>query len=72
MLAQLTGGNGAVRPWAGLACGVMADLLSRSPTNAARIGSLQLGVRSALDDEKDPAKLGAFAIAAGIMADVEA
>ena len=72
LLAQLTGGNGAVRPWAGLACGVIADLLSRSPTNAARIGSLQLGVRSALDDEKDPAKLGAVAIAAGIMADVEA
>ncbi len=71
LLAQLGEGKSSVKPWAGIACGVMADMLSKG-TVQSKIGTLQMAVRSALEDEKDPSKLGAFAISCGIMSDVEA
>ena len=71
LLAQLSKGKGSVKPWAGLACGVLADLLAKG-TFQSKVGTLQMAVRSALEDEKDPSRLGAFAVSSGIMSDLEA
>ncbi len=72
LLGQLGAGKSSVKPWAGLACGVLVDLLDRAPARTATIGMLQAAVRAALEEEKDPSKLGALAISAGIMNDLEA
>jgi HEAT repeat protein len=71
LLAQLSDGKSSTKPWAGLSCGVMADKLSKANNSASQIPTLQTAVRSAFKDEKDPSKIGAFAISAGIMNDVE-
>lgn len=71
LIGQLADGKSSVKPWAGLSCGVMANDLAKVPAYSAKIPGLQGAVRSALGDEKDPSKLGAFAISAGIMSDVE-
>jgi HEAT repeat protein len=70
LLGHLAEGKSTVKPWAGLACGVMARQLGdyRSP----KVASLQEAVRTALQDSGDPSKLGALAISAGIMGDIEA
>ncbi|MEQ1895156.1 MAG: HEAT repeat domain-containing protein, partial [Planctomycetota bacterium] len=73
LFGQLSGGKGNLQSWAGLACGVMGNQLKKSSSpNAGRIGSLQMAVRTALAEEKSGEKLGAYAISAGIMGDVEA
>ncbi len=72
LLAQLADGRAGVRSWAGLSCGVLARKLSDAGFTSPAIPSLQQAVRSALEEEKDPARLGSFAIACGIMGDVEA
>jgi HEAT repeat protein len=73
LLAQLADGKSSVKAWAGLSCGVMANKLAESSSASSKIPTLQSAVRTAMEDEgKDPSKLGAFAIASGIMGDVEA
>ena len=72
LFGQLDGGKGNLQSWAGIACGVMANQLARSNPSATRIGSLQTAGRTALGEEKSGDKLGAYAISAGIMKDVEA
>lgn len=72
LLRQLGEGKGNTRPWAGLACGVLADLLGKSSAHTTTIGALQQAVRGALEEEKDPSRIGALAISAGIMKDLEA
>ncbi|MSR63209.1 MAG: HEAT repeat domain-containing protein [Planctomycetes bacterium] len=72
ILAQLSEGKSVVKPWAGLACGVMARKLNDTNVNSSKIPTLQQAVRTAFEDEKDPSKLGALAISSGIMGDVEA
>jgi HEAT repeat protein len=73
LLSQLADGKSSMKPWAGLSCGVMANELAKASNNSSKIPVLQGAVRSAIDDDgKDPAKLGAFAISAGIMGDLEA
>ncbi len=72
LLEQLADGKSSVRSWAGLSCGVLARKLSDAGFTSPAIPSLQQAVRSALQEEKDPSRLGAFAIACGIMGDVEA
>jgi HEAT repeat protein len=71
LLAQLADGKSSTKAWAGLSCGVMADKLTKANNSASQIPTLQAAVRAALKDEKDPSKLGAFAISSGIMNDVE-
>jgi HEAT repeat protein len=71
LLQQLVDGKSTVKPWAGMSCGVMANKLAKANNQSAKIGALQSAVRQALGDEKDPSKVGAFSIAAGIMQDVE-
>jgi HEAT repeat protein len=69
---SLTQGKGGTPAWAALACGVMARELSGREEHLATVDALQRGVRTALAEQgKDPSRLGAFAIAAGIMGDVE-
>jgi HEAT repeat protein len=73
LLAQLADGKSNIKAWAGLSCGVLVNELTKASNTSSRIPTLQNAVRTAMEDEgKDPSKLGAFAIAAGIMADVEA
>lgn len=72
LLSQLSDGKSSMKPWAGLSCGVMANQLAKSNTQSSKIPTLQAAVRNAMADEKDPSRIGAFAISSGIMADVEA
>jgi HEAT repeat protein len=71
LLAQLADGKSGVKAWAGLSCGVMARKLQDAKINSAKISTLQGAVRVALDDKGDPSRIGALAIASGIMGDVE-
>jgi len=72
LLAQLAEGKSAVRPWAGLACGVMVHELVGAKVESARIPVLQQAVREAFAEEREPARLAALAVSSGIMGDVEA
>jgi HEAT repeat protein len=72
LLAQLADGKSSARPWAGLACGVLGERLARTGGGTAVLASLQSAVRSRLGEEADPSRLGAYAIASGLMGDVEA
>ncbi|HEX6882563.1 MAG TPA: HEAT repeat domain-containing protein [Planctomycetota bacterium] len=71
LLSQLADGKSSTKPWAGLACGVMADKLVKAGNSSSQIPTLQGAVRAAFKDEKDPSRVGAFAISSGIMNDVE-
>lgn len=72
LLARLAGGRGNVKAWAAISCGVLANELARTNEGTTRIATLQSAVRIALDEEgKDPSKLGALAIAAGLMGHIE-
>ena len=72
LVTQLTEGKSGVRSWAGLACGVMGRKLGDANFNSPRISTLQGTVRSCLQEEKDPDRIAALAISAGIMGDIEA
>ncbi len=70
LVESLTQGRQALRPWAGLALGVMehARLEGGAEPAAAAVGAL----RDALRDCTTPADLGAYAIGAGIARDADA
>jgi HEAT repeat protein len=72
LVTQLTEGRSGARPWAGLACGVLGRKLVDANSSTPRISTLQGSVRASLQDEKDPERIGALAISAGIMGDIEA
>jgi HEAT repeat protein len=73
LLAQLTEGKGLRKAWAGLACGVFGHELIARRAHGETIATLQRAVRTSFaEDGKDPARTGAFAIASGILGDVEA
>ncbi len=71
LLRQMIDGKGTLRPWAALACGVLGHALLRSDPAAPLADRLRRGVRSVLADERDPSRLGACAIAAGLLRDRE-
>ncbi len=71
LLAQLVDGKHALRPWAGLACGVLCRELARASVASPAVATLQRAVRTALEGEVDPSKIGAYAIAEGLMGDRE-
>jgi HEAT repeat protein len=73
LLEQLTKGRGHMRPWAGLAIGVMESELSdmgelQDPGSREALANL----RNALVEEPIPERVGAYAIGVGIAGDVEA
>jgi len=72
LLTQLADGKSNVKPWAGLASGVMVHELNERKFQSSSIVSLQEAVRTSLSEEKDGSKVGSYAISSGIMGDVEA
>jgi HEAT repeat protein len=72
LLDHLSKGRASVRPWAGLAMGVMARRLQDAGLTHPKVVAMGEALRVTLAEEKDKSKLGAYAIAAGIMADREA
>ena len=72
LTGQLAKGKQLARPWAGLSCGVLGRGLADTSSGDPRISELQSAVRDVLSGEKDNSKIGAYAIASGIMGDVEA
>ena len=71
LVEQLQNGKSALRPWAGLACGVLGHELRRLGTAAPTLEELRRAVRTTLEDERDPASVGAYAIGAGLLGDLE-
>jgi HEAT repeat protein len=71
LLTQLGGGNGNVRAWAALACGILArEQLQQQRLDG--VAELQRAVRLSFEAESDPQQVGAHAIALGLMNDIEA
>jgi HEAT repeat protein len=71
LVHQLTEGKSTVRAWAALASGVLGHALVRADPREPRLARLRSAVRARLEDERDPARLGAAAIAAGLLGDAE-
>lgn len=72
LLAQLADGKAPTKAWAGLACGVLGAKLADTQLVSPRTAVLEQAVRTTLDEERDPQRVGALAISAGIMGDIEA
>jgi len=66
------GGKQSLRPWAALACGVLVHGLLEAQVTSTWIEPLRRVVRTSFEDEKDPSKLGAYALGSGLMDDHEA
>ncbi|MFT5688579.1 MAG: HEAT repeat protein, partial [Planctomycetota bacterium] len=74
LLDVLAKGKSTMKPWAGLSIGVMGRRLSdnsTSPFGTARLIDLQRALRSSLEDEGNPQRVGAYAIGTGIMGDLD-
>lgn len=73
LLTNMTKGKSSVRPWAGLAVGVMerAILDTNKAGQTPSAGSKE-SLRTALKECADPEQLGAYAIGCGICKDLEA
>ena len=69
LIHELTRGKKSIRPWAGLAIGVMGAKLSGQDGALAQMESAAKVLRENLAKETNPSRLGAYAIAAGIMRD---
>lgn len=70
LLASLTKGKSHIKPWAGIAVGVMErGLLDDGQVQSA---SAKETLREAFKDEKSPSNMGAYAIGLGIAKDIEA
>ncbi len=71
LLAQLSKGKDTIRPWAGIAIGVMGRELAKASLSSPSVTDMQDALRSALKEEKDKSRLAAYAISTGIMGDKE-
>ena len=71
LLGQLSKGKSSIKPWAGLSIGVMHRELAKANVSSAHMAAMASALRMALDEEKDKAKLGAYAVGVGIMRDIE-
>lgn len=72
LLKQLERGKSTIKPWAGLAIGVLGRKLKEQGTAPPELVALGDALRSALKAEKDKSRLGAYSIGVGIMGDQEA
>ena len=72
LLGQLSRGKSTVKPWAGLAIGVMCDEIANAEITTAVTESMKEALRSSLRDEKNDQEIGAYAVATGISKDIEA
>ena len=73
LLKQLSRGSSTVKPWAGLSIGVLGYELKKDTQMAATgtLTDLSQALRTSLEEEGDKSRVGAYAIGAGIMGDVE-
>ncbi len=71
LVGQLTKGKSTLKPWAGLAIGVMSRSLADNDVTHASVATMGEALRRELANEGDKSKIGAYAIALGIMTDVE-
>jgi HEAT repeat protein len=74
LLLNMTKGKSSIRPWAGLAIGVMERAILDNNNNAGQTpsGTSKDSLRLALKDCADPEQLGAYAISCGICKNIEA
>jgi HEAT repeat protein len=63
---QVYDGKSFLRPWAGLASGVMCWWLASESAAQPWLETLQRALRSSLEDERSTERLGAFALGAGL------
>jgi len=70
LLGMMEHGPSSARPWTGLALGVLGR--DRSDRGLAIDAEVDVELRRELRDARSPADIGAFAIASGLRADVEA
>jgi HEAT repeat protein len=67
LLKTLAKGKGLLRPWTGLGLGVWGELLNKQ--DKALPTDVTLALRSAMIDENNPSRFGAYAIACGMVKD---
>src|SRR5262245_36881467 len=63
---QIYDGKRFLRPWAGLAAGVQCWWLAGESAAQPELDTLRRALGSALDDERSPDRLGAYALGAGL------
>jgi hypothetical protein len=66
LVRELVWGKDALRPWAALACGLLAWHLQEAGVAHPALESLERALRGTLADERSPEPLGAVALAAGL------
>jgi HEAT repeat protein len=66
LLEELFDGRRYLRPWAGLASGVLSWGLQEAGVTDPALETLRSMLRVALEDERSPERLGAYALAAGL------
>ena len=71
LLDRLVKGKNADKPWAGLAIGVMGRMLNDAEVTTTAVSDMTSALRDSLRSEKGAAQVGAFALGAGILRDVE-
>lgn len=73
LLTALTKGKSGVRPWAGIAVGVMErEILNNSQSGQTPSAVAKEALRNALKDTSTPEHVGAYSIGSGIAKDIEA
>jgi HEAT repeat protein len=72
LLDRLVKGKSQDPAWAGLAIGVMGRMLGDAQVTSASINDMTAALRDSLRSEKSAEKVGAFALGAGILGDIEA
>jgi len=71
LLQNLSRGKSTIKPWAGISIGVMGRLLKDAGREHPSVTAMSTALRASLDKEKDKQKLGAYAIGAGILQDLD-
>ncbi len=71
LLTQISKGKDTIRPWAGVAIGVMGHRLAKANLSSPAMTEMSDALRLALEEEKDASRLAAYAIGTGILGDVE-
>lgn len=66
LVHELAWGKSTTKPWAGLASGVLCYRLTQQGSMHPAILVLQKALSSALEDERSPEQLGAYALGAGL------
>jgi len=72
LLGELIEGAPERRPWAGLAAGIFLRALAGGTDAAGSRAVLEDALRAALRDEKDPSRVGAFALGCSLARDRQA